>query len=533
MHDIEYSILKLFRENPDKDFSTKAIVEYVFAKNIEEKASKYHDFEDPNFIRENRELRAKLHRKILYHLNKLVSDDLLRVEKIGAKGEKHFALNMEEGEEIIFKRKKRRIMIAKPQVKAMPIEGYEQQGILHKFEPETWVTRVNSILLQADRFNLDELYSKVIDIFSHVNDVVCLNNFEALIQVYKTEELERFIRKLSLETIDYAKQITLTIDLRSSKKQKKIHDFIEMFSTLKATKIIVIFEVGIKDVQKHKEFFIDVIEHFIAAKIPLYVKNNDLHEPPYMIGKAGPYTFANKDWKTYRNQLSKTNNAVVCSYCSVAIDVKRFFDAGGKIEQFRKLIANTLKTLFFANSALRARSTDYFKGMIDSSGEGNDDLFSVGKNYIRFWNYGWKQPDRDQELVIDLIASTKRHVRNFCLTQDSIYKACGMPMRFNASFSCAFNNFCKDLTSEDFKKTKLKDIKQLYSGEIRDSIETKESIFKTFDGGDRARFYRSGDATPDEISRELDLILNLFNLPLVCFDFGEITGQNLKLTSFM
>lgn len=533
MHDIEYSILKLFRENPSKEFSTKAIVEIVFAKAIEEKMSKYHDFEDPNFVRENRELRAKLHRKILYHLNKLVTDDLLKIDKIGAKGEKHFSLNMQEGEEIIFRRRKRRIMIAKPQVQAMPIEGYEQQNILHKFEPETWVTRVNSLLLKSDGFNLDELYRKTIDTFSHVNDVICLNMFEKIIQAYSIEELEKFIRKLAIETDDYAKNITLTIDLRSSKKQQKIHDFIEMFSSIKTTRILIVFEVGIKDVQKYKEFFKDVVEHFISAKIPLYVKNNDLHESPYMIGKAGPYTFTKADWNKYKNQLVDTNKAIVCSYCSVAIDVKRFFDNGGRIEQFRKLISNTLKTLFFANSALRARSTDYFKGMFEDDNNANADLFSIGKNYIRFWNYGWKQPNVDQELLLDLITSTKKNVKNFCLTQDSIYKACGMPMQFNASFSCAFSSFGGKFTKEDFKKTKLKDVKELYSGKIRDSVETKESIFKTFDGGDRARFFKSGDAAPDEIIRELDLILNLFNLPLVCFDFGEITGQNLKLTSFM
>ena len=68
---------------------------------------------------------------------------------------------------------------------------------------------------------------------------------------------------------------------------------------------------------------------------------------------------------------------------------------------------------------------------------------------------------------------------------------------------------------------------------FKDTLKAKEKICEIFDGGDRLRIFRSGSIEVDEIIKEFGILLNSYNIPLYCYDFGEIRGANLKLTSFI
>ena len=89
MHTTEYAILKHMEKNPSKDISTSELVNNIFkdeTHHIDEQMKM--DFKDKDEIRKVKQLKAKLHRNILYHLNRLISDDLITVTKQGNKGEK-------------------------------------------------------------------------------------------------------------------------------------------------------------------------------------------------------------------------------------------------------------------------------------------------------------------------------------------------------------------------------------------------------------------------------------------------------------
>jgi hypothetical protein len=161
-------------------------------------------------------------------------------------------------------------------------------------------------------------------------------------------------------------------------------------------------------------------------------------------------------------------------------------------------------------------------------------LFSYSRNYIRFWNYGWKESKLDPKLVLDLIKSTKKTTDDFCTSEETIYKACGMPTRFKIGFSCAFKEMNKEEFSEEkFRKLQIRRLEDLYSEEIKKLIFEKEELFNLFDGGDRLRFYRTGEFAPKDIVREINVILNTYRIPFFCYDFGEIKGADTVLTRFM
>lgn len=528
MHSSEHEILKLFRDNPNGEFSTKEIVNHVFPEEVSD-----YDFGDREERAKLSEKKSKMHRNVLYHLNKLVDEEILAIGRVGSKGRKYFVLNLSEGEEIVLKRKRKRLFISKPASRALPIEGYEHKNILFKYDPDTWISRVNALMIQADRFRVNELFTTVIDCFSNVNDVICLNDFEKLIQAGDERELNAFLKDLSIECEDYGKHITIVIDIKNMNDEKKLVRFFEAYKLIKTEKVVVIFEVRTKDLQNYWQFFEKIVQIFYETRAPLYIKNKDLQPAPHMIGRAGPYTFDSGDWKKYAEYYVHNCRGAVCGFCSIAVDVKRFFQEVRRMDEFRKLISNSLKSLFLANSAQRARSEEYFRNVLRLNTTSPNEFFYMGRNYIRFWNYGWKQPDLDQQLVINLIRSTKKEVKDFCLTQEAIYQACGMPTQFKAAFSCAFSEFSNSqFTMEDFSRTKLRNIEELYGGALKDTMKNKEKIGATFDGGDRARLVRVGKKNPPEIVRELDLIINLYHIPLLCYDFGEFSHGDMKLTSF-
>ncbi|MFW6449676.1 MAG: hypothetical protein ACOCZ6_01365 [Nanoarchaeota archaeon] len=521
-------ILKLFRDYPQKEFSTKEIVEKVFFD-----GKNHYDFGDREVRSKHTMQKSRLHRNILYHLNKLCDEEILTVGRVGQKGRKYFVLNLGDGEEIVFKRKRKRLFISKPPARAMPIEGYEHKNILFKFDPETWISRVNSLLIQSEKFKINELFTTILDCFSNVNDVICLNDFEKLIDFSEERELNAFIKDIANECEDYGRQITIIIDIKNMKDEKKLLRFLEAYKTLGTDRIVFIFEVRTKDIQNHWSFFEKLVQLYNNMKRAIPIKNKDLHQPPHILGRAGPYTFEASDWEKYCKNYIHNTSGVVCGFCSIAIDVKRFFSKVRNMDEFRKLIHNTLKSLFLANSAQRTHSEEYFKNILKLNTSTPNEFFQLGRNYIRFWNYGWKQPDLDQQLVVNLIKSTKKEVQDFCFTQEAIYKACGMPTQFKVAFSCAFKEFStEEFSKKDFKRTSISSIEELYSGNIKEIMDNKEKIGQTFDGGDRATFARSPFGTPSEIVRELDLIVNLYKIPLFYYDLSGGRRGDLSLKHF-
>src|SRR3989338_10446687 len=144
MHEIAQQIVSLFRKI-GSELSTSQILEQIDKEYAElKKKLVYSRKEEENLIK--RKI-AEIHRRVLHHLNKLNYLGILTVTKHGEKGEKFFSLDIRDDEEIveISPKYKKRIIVSKPATPAMPIEGYEQKGLVSKYETATWIDRLNSV----------------------------------------------------------------------------------------------------------------------------------------------------------------------------------------------------------------------------------------------------------------------------------------------------------------------------------------------------------------------------------------------------
>jgi len=530
MHKLEFKILELFKKKPNKVFSTSEILSLVFPKehNSIMEDLKSTDFSDRDKINCAKRLKGQLHRRLLHHLNKLIKEKILVISKQGNKGQKFFTLNLESGQEFTIG-KTRKIVISKPDMPAMPIEGLENKRILYRYELGTWISRMNSILLDCRRFNINKLSAVVQQTFSNVNDCICLDDFGHII---KQEGALELISMLDNEATNYGREISLTFKMSEIDNPELLKRFIRDFFQMAPQNINIVLNLSSKDMTKSPELLRSIISLYIDAKKNLVIKNDDAHRAPCFMGKIGPYTFYDSDWEVFEKTVKDHVFGLACSQSTIIIDVYRFFREFNSKKKFRGMIMNIVKTLMSANSIQRKNSEEYFKNLNTLNKPHMKDFFMFSNNYIRFWNYGWKQPSLDQDYVIDLIKSTKDDVIEFCSAQETIYKSCGIPTRFKVAFSCATEQY-DYLSKREFKRTIINSPEDLNSPQITSQLKDKERITRIFDGGDIASIHRRGDIDPEDVFRELSILLSNYKIPLLSYRFGHRRDGNLKLTTFI
>jgi len=519
MHETQQKIISLFRKS-SKELSTSQILESI--DNSYTELKKQLDSGSKDKIKLTRDKIAQLHRKILHHINKLTDADILRIVKHGEKGEKFFSLNLEDNEELISIDLKKRAIIPSPSVPIMPIEGYEQKGIVTKYEPATWIDKLNSVVIRCEKIGSLKELTKILNekVFSCINDAVCLENFQALLN--KEHALE-FLERISEDSENYGKKVSIVITLSEI---KNLQNFEEFLSSVKKN-IFLIFNVRSQDLQEHFKLLSRIVEIYSKKKNELYFKNKTLHPSPYFLGRAGPYSIGEKDWLSAD---IKEHICVACCQSSLIVDVNKFTSLYSlDTEKFTELILNISKSILSANSLQRRKSEEYFKNIIQLNNK--KDVLSVPRNYIRFWNYGLSQKDIDPELVINMISESKKKIDSFSRAEEIIYNSCGMPSRFSLAFSCAFKGSDEKLSEAKYSALEIKNFEDLYRKNVKAKVKDREIISEIFDGGNSVTFHRSGSMTPEEVIREISIIFNSYNLPFFSYNFENVKGD-LKITNF-
>ena len=526
MHETTKKIISLFKK-VGSELSTSQIL-----KDIDEEYSK---LTEKLSLREDAETKrkiAQMHRRTLHHLNKLVGLNILTVVKHGEKGEKFFTLNVREDEEIseISPRFKRRVIISRPILPLMPIEGYEQKGLVAKYEPATWIDRLNSVIVFSEKIkSADRMHDMLIEnLFPVVNDTICLENFEALIN---EQDVSSFLERINAECEEYGKQISLSIVLSELKNRENFLRILNLLSTNRLGCIDLIFSLNTHDLEEYFSLFSRIIEVFAKRKIMLYIKNKAIQNSPYFTGRAGPYCFIDKEWQ-FAEELRKGIVCLGCSQSSVIVDVNKFYgEYGLDIEKFSQLMLNISKSTLSANAMQRRKSEDYFRTVNCLNKDHEADFLSLSRNYIRFWNFGLSQPGMNPEFVLNMINEAKKKIDEFAAAEETIYKSCGITTRFRIALSCAFAT-SSQLSPAKYSSLEIKDFDDLYKKEIKKEIIAREVIGEIFNGGNEVTFHYTGILNPESIIRQISIVLSTYKIPLFNYNFENIKGD-MKLTSFI
>jgi len=529
MHDIEEAILNIFKNYPSKELNAEFLSKELYPKEykiIVELAST----EDKAKIQDAKRRKFQLHRKILYYLNKLIENNIIKVSRTAEKGEKYFILHAGEGDTIIGRGYKK-IVISRPSIVTTSIESYESKGVMKKYEEESWINRFNSILLECKNKNAEQIYKTLSECITTVNDVIALNEFENIINTSDGEELKKFIQNISKDSDINSKTISLIINI--SEAGNNLKQFIEYYSNINPRMVNIIFNIGNKDVQKHSKILSHIVEKFSEQKIKINFKNTDISSTPYFKGRAGIYDFDEQEWNIYSKKYKGSIIGIVCSQSQIALNINKFFENYTTDTEFREAVLNAAKALLLADTIQRRKSNEYFKNINSLNNPNIAEFYHFSRNYIRFWNYDWNKDIKENDNLIELIKSSKESVDKFCHTEETIFKSCGIPIRFKIAFSSAFRNYDKKFMGErDYKKVTVKKVEDYYNGETKEFLHAREKMFEIMDGGDRLRIFRANDFKTPDIIHELGILLNTYKLPFFTYDFSGLKGI-IKLTNFM
>ncbi len=528
MRETEFAIFELFRTNSKAELSTSEIVEKITPSYDKIQRDLFN--QDRELSKNAKNKKAELHRLTLYYLNKLVRRGALSIKSIGKNKERVFTI-LNDLEELSPKYRLSQNTIGI--TPALGIEGFEEKGIVARYESANWVERVNSILLESTYYkNLRDLISITNNTLSSINDVIALNNFEMVIQKNNHESIITSLKSLNKQAESNARYVNLIIDMTNVENTNQLLNIIKFVIDNKLSKLIFIYDTDTKEFQDNKDFFNALVKIYSLNGQSLFIKNQTIHQAPYLVGKAGPYTFNEKEWKTYQDEFYGKMPGLVCGTITFLIDIERLFqNTKPQINSIIELMNKLSKSLLLTNAEQRERSEHFLKSLMNEKHSQN--YFMLARNYIRFWNYGWKTPSYDQNFVIKYLSETKKAVDEYCLSEETIYNSCGMPTRFRISYSCLDQNIAKKIFSpENYLKISITNPTDFFSKEqIADVIRTKEKIFTYFDGGDRITFNRPVPKKAEDVVNEIGFILNSFRLPFFRYNF--ISNNEVLLIQYL
>lgn len=530
MRNTEEIILNIFKDNSTRELNTESLAkeiypqEYALIEDLMRSTDKSH-------MHDGKRRKFQLHRKLLYYINKLIDDNIIKVSKIAEKGEKYFTLKAGEGDTIIGKGYKK-ILVTKPAITSTYMDKHEIKDIMKKYEEDSWITRFNSILLECGKIqDVDRTYELITESFTVINDAVALNEFEVILNHAEEKSLKEFLDRISRDTDNFNKTVSIIIGLGQA--GNGIYPFIEHYAKIRPKRVNIIFNLGNKDVQKCSKALGYIFENFSESKIKVNFKNNDIISAPHFKGRAGIYNFDEQDWSVYTKKFKGSVTSIGCSQSQIALNINKFFEVYQTDTEFREAVLDAAKTLLYANMVQRRKSNEYFKNINNINYPHSADFYKFSRNYIRFWNYDWHKDIQENHNLFDLIRSTKEIVDNFCYSEETIFKSCGVPIRFRIAFSSAFRNFdTKFMGERDYKKFTISRSEDYYTGEIKGFLEAREKMFEIFDGGDRLRIFHKSDFAINDILHEMGILLNAYKVPLFTYDFSGLKGT-VKLTNFM
>lgn len=523
MHPINTAILEQFRRNPSKQYKTTDIVGLVFSQEYKTITNLLHSQDKANF-RRGLQQKAQLHRKLLYHINKLVEKKLLLVTDVCNRGEKTFSLSMEQGE-LLIKDKQHQIVISKLPSLGSSLDRYQTQSLIVKHKSDTWLSKQQAIMLDGySIFSVTELLQKVKSIIPICSDVLAINRFESVIAKASHEEIVLALQSLSYESDDYFVNISLLINLDRISNSNFLSALNKTMSTL-SRKITFVFTITPRTISSKESEIKNLLLIFSRNHRPINFKNQSIFQAPIFYGGT-PYAIVPNDYNTFKDRIRGITNSCVISNLGVVIDIKHHFEKGGSISDFRQLIQKVCHGLFEADEQKRKLHRDTHNDLEQAKAH-----FRITRHYIRFWN--WQLLEEGKEFTFDLLESIAKDIESFCDRQEAIFRSCGLPVRFRIALGSAFKDFDSSYFSEKWLRfTTISQTSDLQTKRMKKYLHLREKLFTLFDGADRVRFFVDPGTTHQELLSMTRHLLNAHNLPLITFNFRGKSGD-LTLNQFL
>ena len=456
--------------------------------------------------------KERYQRRLLYHLNKLEKEGIIR--KIGEK---------ENGEKIFELREKHGAIPQTPQNRhiIIPIKNYEEKEIVQIYSPEDWNQRVNSLLIDATRIEKNEKDKIIRILIPTINDAIGIHHGEELFKELKPEDIRKEIDNLVEEALIYGRKISIELDPR----QLGIEQFraiVEALTARDTTSLEIILDIEKTRLEDYKEYIDEWIKtaRGKSPRLNIYFSNEERY--PIILGNAG----------VYASRKEVKEPILILGGVSIMIDMGKLSTYTNQYNLFREIVDKTVRSLVKATLKLGELYSGYYDLPFISRIIEDTNITRMMDHYIRIWNYDWREL-RDNYLL-ELINTTIKETRSFARSQEIVLTAAGIPQRVGVAFNSAFSTFRRDkkASKRRYPKKTIFGIKDIINEEIREMLAVREELSRIYGMPDRVRVFRGGMPTGEEVYREITYLANTTNLRLLTIDLGR-RGGDLNLKQFI
>ncbi len=505
--DLEEKIKESIKKRKGIATTTQILLDiYEEIKEIEEKLQDR--FLEESHKKEYKRKKEKFQRRLLYHLNKLEKEGIIK--EIG---------KTERGEKI-FELREKKIMHVNHKGVYVHINKYKEEGILHIYSEQDFIDAVNCVVLDCreifENGSTDRLDKILKVLMANINDVVGFHNACCL---FKNEEKVEEI----IETIDkyaelYNKKASIEIDPLEIDKGAFMN--LVNYLSKKDGYMEIILRVEKNNIDRYKDYLIDWIEKLKskASRLNIYFTNGNSNA--IAIGNAGVY---------YARKQTKQPLSIIAGM-SFIVDLGRITQLNNKYNIFRKIVDSSVRSMINLN----LKQSDAFLSFYNLPVVGplieDTNIVNALDHYIRLWNYDWR--DFIDQNLLELLKSTIKSIATFTRSQEIVMAAAGFPQRISVAFNSAFPGSIRELSKRKYPKRTIFGIKDLMSEETRTMLSVREELSTIYGMPDRVRIFRGGIPKGEDVYRELLFLANTTNLKLITIDFGRREGE-VSLTQFI
>ncbi|MFT4250618.1 MAG: hypothetical protein ACMXYD_04625 [Candidatus Woesearchaeota archaeon] len=505
MQEVEQALLQAFATAPDKNFLTTELVALVFPEDYAALRDGLHN-NDKETRKHAQRQKTRLHRKLLYYLNKLENKGILEVSGIEARGEKTYRLQTTASEYIV-ETKNNTITIHREEKPTRYTTHYEENKTI--YTRSTALHTIDAYAINAQKYpGIAHLRAELTHAYAHINDAILIQNAHTLLELPQ-EAISAGIAQLKADTQDYNVAITLHIDLTAQQLSNQHIAFFHTLTLHKPNRLYLLFSTTEKELRQQHAITKTVFELLTKNKIKITVHNKQADNNTHFFGEAGAYKLT-----TEQEKKLQEHKATIVTNTSLLIDCQRISNA----KEHETLLEAAAKTLLAHVTAQRRSANKALAGIARIS-----PLHAQIRQptaTIRYYNFEL------EETFIQQLTSRKQQLQQFSEIHNRIYSSCGVPIDLHLQLSTGFIHYA-DIPIRRYKKTAVKNKQDLEKQHLKE----REELLGILDT-DRLRIFRETPVTGNELINEITYLLTRYNHPLICYD-AKTLQTTLSLQEFL
>jgi hypothetical protein len=503
-------LVNILESNPNTTFSTSELVERLHPEQYTDILNKKTNG-SPEQQRNAQRQKAKLHRRVLYHLRKLQDTNNIAVVRRTTTGEK------------IYTYQQRTTPQPNPAAQTQPLRTQHAQT------DNDWLATshdahadpsIDAILIDAAQHTPDELKHVTTTLTAITNDLIAITNTAEHLNDHGIQPLKDLIADINTAANKNGCQICLRLN-PDRLPQQHIKSFTDTAYNTAGDNITTVHVTNYETTPN------TTYETILAAaqrtRQQAHFESAPLTDKPVFIGQYGPYTVPHKTWERIHNH----DVAPITCLChtTFSIDTTAFF-TNNSLTDLRNTITNTAKHSFLTTSKARNDIVLALNDHLNKHNEFYIDFLSTTQNYIRCWNPPRHDDNPSFQAYTTLLDTVNTTTNTLMQKQATIFQACGLPLNVTTTIAPAKPDATPPSFTDNASRQRiLHGLSELNDDHWQTHLAKQEEQAGLYNQAHRLHINHAPTTNPASLVAEIHHLQRHRATPLICYDFQHQTKE--------